>query len=492
MDVDAGINGIDGLPMELLCNILWLAISPSNTRRDLCRLSLVCRLWWEWIESSALFWTYISAEDGLTYVRRALEKSKDAPIDLHYPRHGSPDMTLEAFLVEATPHIARWRSLLAVMDQLSPVSLESTFAVLTATPAPSLKSLDLRLGPRNRWTSQDIIILFGGAPASPSLENLYLKKMPVAIGPLRLSGLTLLTLTRVVTISTLELFEVLRASPGLETLRLEENTGLAAVEPRPSAVEPIELPKLRYLTIKWIDHGAANCLLSTIRIPSCRHIFICANISSINVRSVLFTPSISHLLHVQSTANPALDSEPWKIKVEVDDGDCTIEFRGLYLDLGLTEEDQIQDILGWLAEGLGPEAPGCPVHLMLDWSTMDIARLAAVPAPLVVRHLSVSETVFNILPASFHVALSRSLESTSSGWPLAQLESLSVKFHTAESQRELIALLQSRYGNTTSASGTETRCPTSLRSVELRGRPITEGLVDEIKGILGEANVFWA
>ncbi|KAG8974743.1 hypothetical protein FRC05_006903 [Tulasnella sp. 425] len=402
-------------------------------------------------------------------------------------------MTLEAFLVEAGPHIARWRSLAAAIHPSSPVSWESTFAALTTTPAPSLKTLDLRLSDRSRWTSPGIIVLFGGAPAAPSLENLYLKRIPVAIEPLRLSGLTSLTLTRVVTISTLELFEILRASPGLETLRLEENTGLAAVEPRPSAVEPIELPKLRYLTVQLIDHGAANCLLSTIRIPNRRHISFCANISSINARSVLFTPSISHLLHVQPTVVPALDSEPWNIKVEpVDDDACRIELRGVVLDLGVAGEDQIQDILGWVAEGLGSEAPECPVHLKVAWSTMDIARVAAVPAPLVVRHLSIYENLFGRLPDSFYVAMSQPPESTSSGWPLAQLECLSVGFNTMDPQRELIALLQSRYGNPASPSGTEPRCPTSLRSVELRGQPITEGLVDEIKGILGEVNVFWA
>ncbi|KAG8950002.1 hypothetical protein FRC04_008081 [Tulasnella sp. 424] len=483
MDMDAGRNGINGLPMELLCNILWLAISPSNTRRDLCRLSLVCRLWWGWIESSALFWTYISPEDGPTYVRRALEKSKDAPIDIRYPRHESLGMTLEALLVEAGPHIARWRSLSA-LQPLEPVSWKSAFTALTTTPAPILKTLKLKLSDQSRSTSQDTIILFGGAPASPSLENLYLNQIPVAIGPLRLSGLMSLNLKRVVTISTLELFEILRASPGLETLRLEENTGLAAVESRPSAVEPIELPKLRSLTVQLIDHGAANCLHSTIRIPNRRHIFFHDNIRSINVRSVLFTPSISHLLHVQPTAIPALDPGPWNIKVVVEYNDCRIEFRGVNLSLNVTGEDQIQDILGWLAEGLGSEAPGCPVHLIHGWSIMDIARLAAVPAPLVVRHLSVTESPMGLL--------SRQLESTFSGGPLAKLESLSVVFYTEESQRCLIALLQSGYGTPSSASRTETRFPTSLRSVELRGQPITEGLVDEIKGILGEVNVFWA
>ncbi|KIO34229.1 hypothetical protein M407DRAFT_17131 [Tulasnella calospora MUT 4182] len=105
-----GEDSINGLPTELLCEIFYLTIDSRDPPGDRCRLSLVCRLWRECIEGSALLWTDISARNARTYVRQALERSRGATINLNYSVHGNPKMTLEAFLVEAAPHTARWRS----------------------------------------------------------------------------------------------------------------------------------------------------------------------------------------------------------------------------------------------------------------------------------------------------------------------------------------------------------------------------------------------
>ncbi|KIO34228.1 hypothetical protein M407DRAFT_240798 [Tulasnella calospora MUT 4182] len=61
-----------------------------------------------------------------------------------------------------------------------------------------------------------------------------------------------------------------------------------------------------------------------------------------------------------------------------------------------------------------------------------------------------------------------------------------------ESREQLISMLRSRYGQANSEGEPGLRRPTSLRSVELRGRMRTQGLVEEIMEILGEARVFWA
>ncbi|KIO33139.1 hypothetical protein M407DRAFT_241164 [Tulasnella calospora MUT 4182] len=72
------------------------------------------------------------------------------------------------------------------------------------------------------------------------------------------------------------------------------------------------------------------------------------------------------------------------------------------------------------------------------------------------------------------------------------MESLSVRFQTIDSQKQLVSMLRNRYEGVTLLGETEPRCPMNLRSVELLGHPRTEGLVEEIKGILGKSNVFWA
>lgn len=52
-------------------------------------------------------------------------------------------------------------------------------------------------------------------------------------------------------------------------------------------------------------------------------------------------------------------------------------------------------------------------------------------------------------------------------------------------------MLRNRYQGVTVAGETGSKCPLKLRSVELRAYNKIKGPVEEIKGILGEVNVFW-
>ncbi|KIO28965.1 hypothetical protein M407DRAFT_21871 [Tulasnella calospora MUT 4182] len=238
-----------------------------------------------------------------------------------------------------------------------------------------------------------------------------------------------------------------------------------------------------------MDHEATNYILSNIRIPNRHRVLIRAGIIDVNAGSVLFTPAITHILR---TTIPTTDLSSSIITVEVDEEvDCMIQFRGMELRLFVEGEEQVHEILGWLADGLGPEAAECPVHLTLDWSELDPVRLVAVPPPLVVKHLSISDFLSGSLSESLCSAMVQPPDPKSFGWFLAQMESLRVGFETIESQGRLISILRSRYEEASSRGETELRRPMNLQSVELRGGPRNEGLVEEIKGILGEANVFW-
>ncbi|KAG8899529.1 hypothetical protein FRC01_010479, partial [Tulasnella sp. 417] len=488
--METGRDSINGLPIELLYQILRLAINPWKAQRDRCRLGLVCRLWWQFLDNSPLLWTVISAKDSPTYVRRALEKSKGAMIDLHYPIYSQKVMSLEAFLAEAGPHVARWQSLTVAVQSVPGLSWDSALAPLRTSQALSLKSLKLSLGMRGSLLPHKTVTLFGERPAPPTLKHLTLDRIQLAFEPLGLSGLVSLHLTQVDTISTAQLLEILRNSPCLENLGLDENPRLVALGSQPSAIQPIVLPKLFRLSLEELDHGGANSILSAIRIPNRRRLCICSDLTGVDARSILFTSSLAHLLH---PTNPTTNPQFSNINVEVyDDHECTIRFRGIELELWVDGEDQIQGILGWLAEDLGSEAAASPVRLMLYWPELDPARLAAVPPPLVVKHLSISGGLFGSFREFLCVAMFQPPDSTSSGWLLAQMESISVGFDSIESQREFVSMLRSRYGEATSGNERESRCPMNLRSVELRGRPETEGLVEEIVEILGEANVFWA
>lgn len=165
---------VSALPPELLCSIFWMVIDPETSRRDRCWLSLVCRQWRELVEGSALLWTDISTLDGLTYVRRALKKSKGATIDLRCcPGHSATYMSLRSLLVEALPHVALWKSLEATAMPPARWSLEAALVLLTAAQPRRLESLMLEFPassyPRRSWSGfPSAIPLFRGGSAPPT------------------------------------------------------------------------------------------------------------------------------------------------------------------------------------------------------------------------------------------------------------------------------------------------------------------------------------
>ncbi|KAG8919399.1 hypothetical protein FRC01_001304 [Tulasnella sp. 417] len=483
-------DGFNRLPRELVCDIFRLLIEDDAYEIDRRNLGLVCRRWWNFIESSPPLWTQIAAGDGHAEVRRALENSRGAMIDLFCPAQRWGCMSLKAFLDDTGPHVARWRSLWIA------VTSESDWAPLTKVHPPSLKILSMKQHDRRGTLSENAITLFGGAPAPSTLKQLMLNAVPLAVEPLRPSGLVRLSLKQIGTISTLQLLQILRRSPGLEELKLDGNPKLAAIGPQASNIQPIELPKLVFLSLHRTTVDGTYCILSNIRIPNPRRsLFISANIRGLGTGPTLLRPAIAHLLHTAPI--PPADLPFSVIKAKLSGASyCIIQFRGMELRVQVDGEDHVQAIFSWLVNGLGSEAAECPVHLILDTSYMDPIRINAALGPLIVRHVSVSDAFgdHSVRPSreNLYLAMAHPPDSTSPGWFLPQLESLTVGFKTVESQERLVSMLRARYQGATSHGETESTRPRSLRSVELRGEPRAVGLVEEIQGILGEANVFWA
>ncbi|KAG8929317.1 hypothetical protein FRC01_004539 [Tulasnella sp. 417] len=381
--------------------------------------------------------------------------------------------------------MARCHSLKAVI-RTTP-SWERASGPLTTAQAPRLERLDLCFIYADYSIPQNTITLFGGAPAPSTLRHLRLARIPLEVEPLGLSGLVSLFLEGIKSISTSQLLDILRGSPWLEYLTLIQNPGLVAIRPQASTMPPIELPNLVSLSFTWLNHGGTNSIISNIRVPNHRQISIGITIDGDSFLTTLLTPDITHILHATV---PTADSSSSIIRVEIDEyDDFTIRFRGVKLSLCVDEGGRMQQVLGWLVDGLGPEAAGCSVHFMLDRSETDPAGLAAVPHPLVVKHLSISD---GSLEGSFYDAMIQPPDPASPTWLFAQMESLSVGLNRVESSMQLISMLRSRYQGATAEGETGLRCPMNLRSVELRGKLNTEGLVEEIREILGEVDVFWA
>ncbi|KAG8914004.1 hypothetical protein FRC01_004269, partial [Tulasnella sp. 417] len=409
-------------------------------------------------------------------MRRALEKSKSSTINLDFHVYNGVHIDFESFMAEAGPHIARWRLVKVVIR--TPKSWESALGRFTTAQAPSLESLELRARIAGHLRSQNVISLFNGAPAPSTLKYLTLSRIPVAVEPLGLAGLVSLDLTEIPNISTSELLEILRNSPRLENLALDDNPGLIGIGSQLSAVPPIALPKLTVLGLELIDPEGTNCILSKIRIPSRHRVdIIDIDIRGVSVTDVLFTPAIAHILH---TNIPAPDPRFSDINIEVTGSHgCTIKVRGIELSLLVDGEDQIEGILSWLVEGLGSEAAACPVRLKLEVSGMDPVRLVALPSPLVIKHLSIPESLLRSLLQSPRVAIFQPSNPTSFGRLLVEVESLAVEFGTMKAQEEFIVMLK-LHTEAMLTIGTESRGPVSLKSIELRGRSRVKGLVEQV------------
>ncbi|KAG8923991.1 hypothetical protein FRC01_012078 [Tulasnella sp. 417] len=392
-------------------------------------------------------------------------------------------MTLEALLAQAGPHMARCRSLEAVMWRTPP--WERASGPLTTAQAPCLETLSLRLFYAEHPIPQNTITLFGGAPAPSTLRHLRLDGIPLEVEPLSLSGLVSLNLESIKAISTLQLLDILRGSPLLEDLALRKNPGLVAIGPQASTMPPIELPNLVSLSFEWLDHGGTNSIIRNIRVPNHHRLSIDGATDGASCLTTLLTPDITHILH---TTIPTADLSSSVIRVEIDEGnEFIIGFRGIELSLLVDDGDRLQQVLGWLVDGLGPEAAECPVHFMLDRSEMDPVHLTVVPHPLVVKHLSISDMCYGYVEALYDEMI-QPPDPASPGWLFAQMESLSVGLNRNESMLQLIVMLAIRYQGATAEGETGPRCPMNLRSVELRGQLKTEGLVEEIREILGEVD----
>ncbi|KAG8984681.1 hypothetical protein FRB90_005173, partial [Tulasnella sp. 427] len=75
---------VNSLPDELLLEIFRYVIPQQERMKDLIRLSGVCHRWKSVLEDVSTLWSWIDGEDGLPFVQKSLQLSKDAPLDIKY------------------------------------------------------------------------------------------------------------------------------------------------------------------------------------------------------------------------------------------------------------------------------------------------------------------------------------------------------------------------------------------------------------------------
>ncbi|KAG9043820.1 hypothetical protein FS837_009080 [Tulasnella sp. UAMH 9824] len=212
-DIQAPINR---LPNELLLAVFKLHVDADTPAQSLVALTLVFKLWPEFIEGTPNLWCRISGGDGLGSVRKAVTMAKDALLEIWYRNTGAKTYP-ETFFAEINDRIAQIESLYFNANH---IYFLPEISILKTTSAPRLETLHLIVQLGQIW-EKPRITLFGGEVASPALKNVHLHQIPVALGSLRLSGLRSLGLSHVPIAPAEELLIILIESPALEDFSLE-------------------------------------------------------------------------------------------------------------------------------------------------------------------------------------------------------------------------------------------------------------------------------
>ncbi|KAG8919211.1 hypothetical protein FRC00_011617, partial [Tulasnella sp. 408] len=280
---------INQLPAEVLIIVFQKSLNPAQPGKGLTRLGLVCHLWRSTVESTPSLWAHINAADGIRHVRTAVGKTGEMPIELAYRAHNDyATVAVYYFLTAAMEKSQYWKSV-EILSRHSPAA----YPGLQSMPCPALEKLTLWCIPQTAPLPKPFKLL-NGMPAPTSLKALNLCRVSVQLESLELGRLETLSLINLGPQSMEEIIRILRTSPRLLTLVLEDLVGLRS--PDTDDTPPIHLQHLETLKLR-LPVPITRFLLSTLHGSKLDQLTLTANFSSIPP-SMLFTPSIAHWVPV--------------------------------------------------------------------------------------------------------------------------------------------------------------------------------------------------
>lgn len=481
---------INELPEEILIIVFLKSIDAVRPGRDLARLHLVCHFWESIVESTPSLWAYISAEDGIQHIQNAVTKTGEVPLDLVYRSSGDDTtISVEAFLAAVKEKSGCWRSVELVFRH-GP----SAYPVLQSMPCPALEKLCL-------WCIfqtaplPEPFGLFGGMTAPSKLKKLTLCKVPVLLEPLKLADLESLALMKIGPQSMEEVVRILRASPNLVTLVLEDLVGL---RPSNASNTPLVLQHLDTLKLR-LPVPITRFLLSTLQAVNLNRLTLIANFSSIPP-SMLFTPGITHwipvLQRMVAKADKAEIEFDWSNLCSLKFGTLSYLFQAEVFDTpGCTRE-----ILDWHIANLGEVVtalPACLSYRDVCPSYGDLRVFSQLPnvTELGIAHTPSAEQV----PSKLFKALGSARRTKPPQWLLPHLEVIHYNL-TKSSAKYLVTMLKGRYGSRDSLdqSGDQLPRPQPLRELRFFGGigkpwapPKDVAFLREVHLFSGGAKIFW-
>ncbi|KAG9046293.1 hypothetical protein FS837_004690, partial [Tulasnella sp. UAMH 9824] len=445
---------VNALPPELLVTIYKIVIDsePVQVWFDLEMLMLVCHRWNHLLNHTPPLWTKIqkSAQIPDAVIIRALEMSKDAPLEIDYGGISGRRARerQQAFLSIIFPHVHRWRK--AVLRiQGAAQALEP----MTSLSAPLLESLSL-------WASDDPaardepLDIFGGRPP-PRLRELSLNRISVAWSPKTLCNLKALELTSIDQLapSLDQLLTILPASPSLESLSIVSVTfsgGASAFIPN-----PIYMPTLGKLSLEVISPEVISRILAAIHAPRCKFGSLRPTIP-LDPFETLFIPEVSHFFdHFRSGASASSFYCGGSEAMVSWDGPWNIVLRVENIRMA-------KRVLDWLSVSPEPTSPAVPLHLT-------IAEVDPLSVEDIVAVMTDTEAVQRI-EFGYHAPLAGlaagGLVEGRARMPFPGLKEISIRKRLDDDEWEtLLRVFRSRHGGFEARDGDQRLNP--LRSLEL-------------------------
>ncbi|KAG9014426.1 hypothetical protein FRB93_013551 [Tulasnella sp. JGI-2019a] len=492
-----------GLPVELLVRIFLLSLQHSFCTdgyvKRLQNLACVCTRWAELVKETALLWGVAASNDPSSTVRRALSKSKDAPLDVRYTGEERVKSMLAPFLKSVAQHSHRWRSLdLVLADR----EVEDSIMQL---PTPILN--DLRIVHNTGLQSE----LFIPNEKLHRLRHLCLTGRPILWEPNALSRLESLELRNLgptgrPTMS--HLIAMLEVSQGivaltLDQLRLDDPDDLAASAENAS---PLELPKLTDLSLERLPLSAVRVILTRIRIPICHRLRVqCTYKPHIPVLDSHLTTHLTEQIQaILATAGKLkIFLTPDKMEFsasseETHTWDPTTP--NVWVQIALPTRP-LPGPIEWLSNVVSTMAQAPTISLIIDsprWSS-DL-----IPAPAILPYVNLLHIIDNEKEAASWIQrLSERLPSSEDDdgvppWTLARMTRL--VFHSCYPKvGDLVEMLSRRYGGRGGVvTGQQERQPQSsrdpapLKLLQITGNNgLSRDMIDQLESIVGSETCVW-
>ncbi|KAG9009584.1 hypothetical protein FRB94_011847 [Tulasnella sp. JGI-2019a] len=279
---------INQLPAEVLVKIFFHSLGGLYATQfsQLHMLAQVSIGWSQLIKGTPELFGFVTTNGTPEHARRMLRLSKYAPLDIQYCK--DPFSTsraaelLEALLSEAY----RWRSI--EMSDVLPGMVNDVFQRST----PMLRDVHIV----STGFGEQICL---GPETLGRLRYLTLERATLRWDPSNLKDLKSLELCRIGAegrISLLQLLEILRASPGIQVLRLGTES-VAEAPPPPENYTPIELSQLSKISLTDLSLNTTHDLLKSVRIPNCKFFTVkCLYVPApVPATTALFDSSTRHV-----------------------------------------------------------------------------------------------------------------------------------------------------------------------------------------------------